>query len=123
VPLHAEEPSNAQSLVAMGREGQGKPSPEPSFNIHDFTRVKNAALILKTLIEKGSNTKSKTILHTFNSSSRCGPIVDELIDVGAIEILNLRGDRNWISISPKGRNIVKHWRRFLAAFNGGNLGD
>jgi len=109
----------AQPQTRESMEGQGPTIPEPSFNIHDFTRVKNAALILKTLIEKGSNTKSKTILHTFNSSSRCGPIVDELIDVGAIEILNLRGDRNWISISPKGRNIVKHWRKFIATFNGG----
>ena len=119
---NADEPSVALSLVAVGQEGQGKPSPEPSNKLlrKDYTRVKNAALILETLFEKGSNSKNRTLLHTFNSTTSSGPVVDELIEIGAIDVLPLkRSGTKWISISPKGRNIVKHWRRFIAAFNGG----
>jgi len=87
--------------------------------ITDFIRVKNAALILETLFERGSNSKNKILLHTFNSTSRCGPIVDELIEIGAITVTPLRRECRWLGLSPKGRNIVKHWRGFLAAFNGG----
>jgi len=90
----------------------------PFFNVNDFTRVKNAALILETLMERGSNTKNKTLLHTFNSGSRGRCLFDELIEIGAIEKTQLRGDRNWVNISPKGRRIVKQWRHFIASFNG-----
>ena len=103
------------------KEDQGLVTPEPSipFKVSDFTRVKNAALILETLTERGSNTKSSILLHTFNTSGRYLHLVDELIEIGAIDKIQLRGDRNWISVSSKGRQIVKHWRQFIATFNGG----
>jgi len=50
VAFHAEEPSNAQSLVAVGREGQGKPSPEPS-NIY----IMDDARLVKIILARSEN--------------------------------------------------------------------
>ena len=101
-------------------EGQGLVHLEPSFKVDDFFRVKNAALLLSTLEERGSNTRNKTIIYTFNTSNwRYAAVIEDLIIVGAIDNMVLRGDRTWISITDKGRRILRNWRRFIGSFNGG----
>jgi predicted transcriptional regulator len=108
-------------LVTQEEEGVGCVADlAPSFKTDDFFRVKNATLLLGTLEERGSNTRNKTIINTFNTSNwRYAAVIEDLIGVGAIDNMVLRGDRTWISITDKGRRILRNWRRFIASFNGG----
>jgi len=88
--------------------------------VNDYTRVKNAALLLATLDERGSNTRHKTIIHTFNTSNwRYAAVIEDLIGIDAVDNMGLNGDRTWISITDKGRRILRNWRKFIKSFNGG----
>lgn len=73
--------------------------------------------ILMGVINRGGGSKSHILRNAgLRWDHNGGVLIDDLIVSGHLSYLKLRGDRNYVSITDKGRLLIRDWIDFEKNF-------
>ena len=84
-----------------------------------MTDIRYKLSILETLRSQGSNSKTRIVRKCKMNHQRGCDAANELIDAGLIDIVELSGDRHWISITKHGREALTLWTQLINLIIGG----
>jgi len=82
------------------------------------TQIRHRISVLEALNTYGGNSQSRVRTKAGLNWNQSVSVIEELEEAGLIKRIQLRGDREWLSISKQGKHALELWYSFIHALCG-----